>query len=341
MDFPFIEKSLGIKRTRPIRKLIKTNCKGSNPRGRYELRILVADWISDDAIQLLKMSNIDYEFKPEISASELLSVIGSFEALIVRSRTAVTKEVVASGKNLRVIGRAGVGVDNIDVEAAKSRKIQVLNTPNALTDAVAEFTIGLMLCLARKIPSANSSVKDQRWEKSKFIGTELKGKVYGTIGIGKIGQKVAQLAKAFGMQIVANDVIPIPADLISKLEIRVSSQDEVFAISDFVDLHVPLTPETENLANYSKFKLMKKTAFIINTSRGKVVNEKDLLSALNEKLIAGAALDVFEMEPSASFDLFKNENVITTPHIAGQSLEAQSASGTEIVQSVMKALSSP
>jgi len=305
------------------------------------MRILVADKISDDAIQLLKTSHFDYEFKPEISAEELLSSIGNFDALIVRSRTKVSKDVIASGKNLKIIGRAGVGVDNIDVEAAKSRKIPVLNTPNALTNAVAEFTLGLMLSLARKIPAADFSMKDGKWEKSKYHGTELKGKIYGTIGIGKIGQKVAELSKAFGMQIVANDVIPIPPELISRLSIRVSTQEEVFSLSDYVDIHVPLTPETENLANYSKFRLMKKTAFLINTSRGKVVNEKDLLRALNEKVIAGAALDVFEAEPPTSMELIKNENVIATPHIAGQSAEAQSAAGTEIVELVMRALSSP
>ena len=305
------------------------------------MRILIADKISDEAIQLLKTSHFDYEFKPEISAEELLLSIGNFDALIVRSRTKVSKDVIASGKNLKIIGRAGVGVDNIDVEAAKSRKIPVLNTPNALTNAVAEFTLGLMLSLARKIPAADFSTKDGKWEKSKYHGTKLKGKIYGTIGIGKIGQKVAELSKAFGMQIVANDVIPIPPELISRLSIRVSTQEEVFSLSDYVDIHVPLTPETENLANYSKFRLMKKTAFLINTSRGKVVNEKDLLRALNEKVIAGAALDVFEAEPPTSMELIKNENVIATPHIAGQSAEAQSAAGTEIVELVMRALSSP
>jgi D-3-phosphoglycerate dehydrogenase / 2-oxoglutarate reductase len=305
------------------------------------MRILVADRISDDAIQLLKSSQFDYEFKPEISAEDLLIRIPNFDALIVRSRTKVTKDVIASGKNLKIIGRAGVGVDNIDVDAAKIRKIAVLNTPNALTNAVAEFTLGLMLGLARKIPVADFSVKDGKWEKRRFQGSELKGKIYGTIGIGRIGQKVAELSKAFGMQIVANDVIPIPPELISRLSIRVSTQDEVFSLSDFVDIHVPLTPETENLANYSKFSMMKKTAFLLNTSRGKVVNEKDLLRALNEKLISGAALDVFEAEPPTSLELIRNENIIVTPHIAGQSTEAQSAAGSEIVELVTKALGSP
>lgn len=310
-------------------------------REAFTLGILVADKISDEALKLLGSSGVDYEFKPEITPAELISVIGGFEALVVRSRTKVTKEVIAAGEKLRVVGRAGVGVDNIDVEAAKARNIQVLNTPNALTNAVAEFTAGLMLDLARRIPAADSSMKSGKWEKSKFLGSELKGKNYGTIGIGKIGQRVAEICRAFGMNIVANDVIPIPEALVKRLDIRVSTQGEVFSLSDYVDLHVPLTSETENLANYAKFSTMKRTAFLINTSRGKVVNEADLLRALDENLIAGAALDVFGSEPPSSRKLIGHERIIVTPHIAGQTVEAQSASGTEIVEAVLRVLESP
>ena len=305
------------------------------------MRVLIADRISEEALQLFRSARIDYEFKPDITAGDLISEIANYDALIVRSRTKVTREVIESASKLKVIGRAGVGVDNIDVAAAKTRNIPVLNTPNALTNAVAEFTLGLMLSLARKIPAADSSMKKGNWEKGKFVGTELKGKTYGTIGIGKIGQRVADLSYAFGMNIIANDVIPVPEDLVKRLDIRVSSQEEVFAQADFVDLHVPLTPETENLANYAKFRTMKKTAFIINSSRGKVVSEKDLLKVLDEKLIAGAALDVFEYEPPMSLELINRENVVATPHIAGQTVEAQNAAGAEVVQMVIKALLSP
>ncbi len=324
-----------------IKELVAQPMEGIAVPGEKALRILVADRITENALQQLKSSDYDYEFQPEITAKELISSIGGFDALIVRGRTKVTKEVISAGGRLKVIGRAGVGVDNIDMEAAKARNIPVLNTPNALTNAVAEFTLGLMIDIARKIPGADASMKGQKWEKEKFSGSELKGKTYGTIGIGKIGQRVAELSRAFGMRIVANDVIPIPEELIKKLEIRVSTQEEVFSLSDFVDIHVPLTPETANLANYSKFKLMKKTAYLINTSRGKVVNEKELIRALDEQVIAGAALDVFEMEPPISFDLARYDNVVATPHIAGQTTEAQNAAGMEVVQLVMKALGSP
>ncbi|MFI5421579.1 MAG: hydroxyacid dehydrogenase, partial [Nitrososphaerales archaeon] len=250
-------------------------------------------------------------------------------------------EMIQRGSTLKVIGRAGVGIDNIDEREAAVRHIVVLNTPNALTNAVAEFTIGLMLSMARNIPSAAQSMKSGQWEKSKFRGSELRGKTYGTIGVGRIGKRVAEIAHFMGMKILANDVIPIPVEVVRNLEIKVATQTEVFAESDFIDLHVPLTPETENLVNYATINLMKRTASLINTSRGKVVNEADLLRALDEKLIAGAALDVFETEPPTLRQLILHENLIATPHIAGQTEEAQDAAGTEIVELVLKTLGSP
>lgn len=302
------------------------------------MKILVSDPISEDGLAILKQSNVEYQYSPEIGAPELLAVIAPYDALIVRSRTKVTKDVLAKATNLKVIGRAGVGVDNIDSDAAKAKGVNVLNTPDALTNAVAEFTIGLMIDLSRKIIRADSSMKSGKWEKSKIHGTELKGGTYGTIGIGRIGQRVAEIAHVFGMKIMANDVIPIPEQLVSRLGIQVSTQDEVFRNADFVDLHVPLTPETLNLVNYQKMKSMKPDAFLINTSRGKVVNEADLLRALDEKVIAGAALDVFEIEPPTQMELLKHENLIATPHIAGQTAEAQAKAGTQIVEQVLKAL---
>lgn len=302
------------------------------------MKILVSDPISDDAISLLRKSSIEFQYSPEITPQELLVAIGAYDALIVRSRTKVTKEVIAKAQSLKVIGRAGVGVDNIDSEAANAAGIKVLNTPDALTNAVAEFTIGLMIDLARRIPAADSSMKQGRWEKSKIHGVELKGRTYGTIGIGRIGQRVAELANAFGMSIMANDVIPIPDQLIKRLGIKVSTQEEIFKTADYVDLHVPLTTETRNLANYSKLKLMKPNAFLINTSRGGVVSETDLLRALDDKIIAGAALDVFEIEPPDKQMLLKHTNLIATPHIAGQTAESQAKAGTQIVELVLKAL---
>ncbi len=305
------------------------------------MRVLVSDPISEDGIEILRSSGIPFDYSPDISAQNLLNVIQDYDALIVRSRTKVTKELLHKGTSLKVIGRAGVGVDNVDGKEAASRGIAVLNTPNALTNAVGEFTIGLMLSLARKIPAADRSMKSGMWEKTKFKGSELRGKTYGTIGMGRIGKSVAEVAHFMGMKILANDVIPIPADLVRTLEIKVATQAEIFTDSDFIDLHVPLTPETENLVNYAKMKLMKRTAFLINTSRGKVVNENDLLRALNEKLIAGAALDVYENEPPALKELIACGDLVATPHIAGQTEEAQASAGKEIVELVLKHLGSP
>lgn len=303
-----------------------------------KLKILVSDPISEEALEMLKRSGINYSYSPEIGADQLLSEIGSYEALIVRSRTKVTKEVITKATKLKVIGRAGVGVDNIDIESAKSAKIKVLNTPDALTNAVAEFTIGLMISLARKMNIADSTMKDGKWNKSKFHGIELKGRTYGTIGIGRIGQRVAELASAFGMKIMANDVIPIPEALVKRLNIQVSTREEIFSNADFVDLHVPLTDETRYMVNYESLKKMKKSAYLINTARGKVVNEADLVRALNEKMISGAALDVFEIEPPTQAELLRNENIILTPHIAGQTQESQFQAGTQIVQQVLNEL---
>ena len=303
------------------------------------MKILVCDPISDDAVKLLRQSrDVVSDYRPDITAAQLLEVVKDYEGLILRSRTKITREVIFGASRLKVIGRAGVGIDNIDASAASERNVKILNTPDALTNAVAEFTVGLMLDLARQIPRADASIRKGEWSKSAFNGIELRGRTYGTIGIGRIGQKVAEIAYAFGMKIMANDIIPIPKILIENLDVVISTQDQVFEQADFVDLHVPLTPETEHLVNYEKLRRMKKTSFLINTSRGKVVDEKGLLRALNEGLISGAALDVFEIEPLARSDLLENEKVVITPHIAGQTEEAQLKAGIQVVEEVLKYL---
>jgi len=303
------------------------------------VKILVCDPISDDAVKLLRQSrDVVSDYRPDITAAQLLEVVKDYEGLILRSRTKITREVIFGASRLKVIGRAGVGIDNIDASAASERNVKILNTPDALTNAVAEFTVGLMLDLARQIPRADASIRKGEWSKSAFNGIELRGRTYGTIGIGRIGQKVAEIAYAFGMKIMANDIIPIPKILIENLDVVISTQDQVFEQADFVDLHVPLTPETEHLVNYEKLRRMKKTSFLINTSRGKVVDEKGLLRALNEGLISGAALDVFEIEPLARSDLLENEKVVITPHIAGQTEEAQLKAGIQVVEEVLKYL---
>jgi D-3-phosphoglycerate dehydrogenase len=312
---------------------------GQGPERRQ--RILVCDPIAQEAIGVLERRSeegVEFEYKPDLTPEELLRIVPSFDAIIVRSRTKVTREVIERATSLRVIGRAGVGLDNVDANAAKEKHVVVLNTPDALTNAVAEFTLALMLDLARSIPRADASMKRGEWAKSSLHGTELKGKTYGTVGIGRIGRKVSELAYALGMTIIANDIIPIPREMVEKLGIRVLTQQEIFSQADFVDLHVPLTEETERMVNYQKLKSMKKTAYLINTSRGKVICEQDLVRALEEGLIAGAALDVFEVEPPARTELLRSGRVILTPHIAGQTEEAQAKAGTQAVEAVLNSL---
>jgi D-3-phosphoglycerate dehydrogenase len=298
----------------------------------------LCDSLADIALDLLNRSGIEYTYSPEIGPQELTRKISGYEGLIIRSRTNVTKDIIENAPKLQVIGRAGVGLDNIDVEFAKQRGIKVVNTPYALTNAVAEFTIALMLSLARNIPVADSSIRQGRWIKNQLMGTELRGKIYGTVGIGRIGARVAELAYGLGMQIIANDIIPIPQPLIEKLRVKVSTQEEIFSSADYVDLHVPLTPETTYLVNYTKLSQMKKSAFLINTSRGKVVNERDLIQALEEGKMAGAALDVFETEPLSQSALQRSEKVILTPHIAGQTEESQNEAGRLVVELVLQNL---
>ncbi len=303
------------------------------------MKILVCDQISQDGIDLLRSSKAEFEYVPEISHDELAVKISDFEAIIVRSRTRVTKDVLLRANRLRIVARAGVGVDNIDVEFAKERGIEVVNTPDALTNAVAEFTIGLMIDLSRSITNAATTLRNMEWKKAQFVGSELQGKVYGAIGVGRIGRRVIELAHAFGMKIIAHDIVEIPKEFTSSYEVEMTNQDEVFRRADFLDLHVPLTNETRHLVNREKIEMMKQSAFLVNTSRGQVIDEQAVLVALEKERIAGAALDVFETEPPTRESLLQNKRVIPTPHIAGQTLEAQSKAAISAVRQVLDFLS--
>jgi D-3-phosphoglycerate dehydrogenase len=303
------------------------------------MKILVCDQISQDGIDLLRSSKAEFEYAPEISHDELATKISDFEAIIVRSRTRVTKDLLLRANRLRIVARAGVGVDNIDVEFAKERGIEVVNTPDALTNAVAEFTIGLMIDLSRSITNAATRLRNMEWKKAQFVGSELQGKVYGAIGVGRIGRRVIELAHAFGMKIIAHDIVEIPKEFTSSYEVEMTNQDEVFRRADFLDLHVPLTNETRHLVNREKIEMMKQSAFLVNTSRGQVIDEQALLVVLEKERIAGAALDVFETEPPTRESLLQNKRVIPTPHIAGQTLEAQSKAAISAVRQVLDFLS--
>lgn len=302
------------------------------------MKILATDPIAAEGLDLLSKQGYEVDYKPDISPDELLKIIGQYDALIVRSRTKVTREVIEAGENLKVIARAGVGVDNIDVAAATERRIPVVNAPASLTTSVAELTLGHMLSLARQIPRANAGMKAGKWEKKAFMGTELKGKTLGLVGIGRIGAEVCRLCQAFGMDVIAYDPY-LTAEAISKMGAEKVDLDDVLKRADYVSIHVPKTPETEGMIGIEALRLMKPTAYLVNCSRGGLVDEDALVRALKEGMIAGAALDVFKDEPPTGSPLLELENVVLTPHIGGSTEEGQSRASPDAAEGVIAVLS--
>ena len=302
------------------------------------MKVLVCDPIHEDGIRILKDAGFDVDINPNISYEELKGKVRNYDVLVVRSRTKVTREIIEAGEKLKVVGRAGAGIDNIDVEAAKEKGVKVLNTPEAPAIAVAELTIGLLLSLARQIPRADSSMKEGRWAKKEFKGWQLNGKTFGIIGLGHIGEKVARLAKAFGMKILITKRTPPSPEILRELEAEFVPLDELLKRSDIVSLHVPLTSQTYHMIGEREIQLMKDGAFIINTSRGAVVDEKALFKALKSGKLGGAALDVYEVEPPEDYSLMKLPNVVCTPHIGAQTVEAQRAAATLLAQKIVDEL---
>ena len=302
------------------------------------MKVLVCDPIDEEGVKMLKEKGFVVDYKPNITAQELKNVVANYDALLVRSRTKVTKEIIEAGKNLKAIGRAGVGLDNIDLEAANAKGIKVVNAPESLTQSVVELVIGFMVALSRYMCKADKTMKEGKWLKTEFLGHELKGKTLGIVGFGRIGKGVAKVAQALGMKILVYDVISVDQKTLMEYDAKQVSLEEVLKESDYVTIHVPGGPQTYHLIDLSKLKLMKPTAFIINTSRGNVIKEEDLVYALKNKLIAGAALDVFEVEPPVNKELLSLENVILTPHIGGETAEAQRLAATLTVSRLIEAL---
>ncbi len=287
--------------------------------------ILVAENINAPALEELK-AGFTVLVDPNLwkSTEKLLAQVENCRALMVRNQTRVSAEVLAAAKHLEVIGRAGTGLDNIDVPAASAAGVVVVNTPDQNSMSAAELTLAMMLALARKLPAADRNVRGGGWDRQSFIGTELYGKTMGIVGLGRIGVLVALRARAMGMQIIAHDAYISPDSVaVTETHARLMELDDLLGESDFVSCHVPLTAQTAHLFNYDRFKKMKPTAFFLNLARGEVVAEQDLIRALEEKRIAGAALDVREQEPPAAGKLSELENVILTPHIAAFTREAQ------------------
>ena len=287
------------------------------------MKILVADDVSESGLQPLRDAGFIVERKIGLSPELLCDELADSEGLIVRSETKVTGELLDAARNLRVIGRAGVGIDNIDVPAATARGVVVMNAPDGNTITTAEHTIALLVALARRVPQANSSLKSGKWERKNFIGTELQGKTLGIVGLGRIGRVVASRARALGMKIVAYDPFIAPEQT-RDLEIESASFDEVLRCADFLTVHTPLTPDTRGLINADALAKMKSGARLINCARGGLIDEQALFHAIYSGKIAGAALDVFEQEPPPrDHPLLKLEEVIVTPHLGASTTEAQ------------------
>jgi len=287
------------------------------------VKILVSDNLAEEGIELLKGSpDIKVDVKPKLELQELISRIGEYDALVVRSATKITREVIDAAKNLKVIGRAGVGVDNIDVEAASKRGILVMNTPGGNTISAAEHTMSMLLALSRCIPQANISLKNRQWEKKKFLGTEIFKKSLGIIGLGRIGAEVARRAQSFGMEIMAYDPY-ISKSHAREIGVKVVSFEELIKQADYITVHVPLTAETRHIINRDTINKMKKGVKIINCARGGIIDEAALAEAVKSGKVGGAALDVFENEPPFDSPVLGVENIIVTPHLGASTEEAQ------------------
>jgi D-3-phosphoglycerate dehydrogenase len=305
-----------------------------------EVKVLVCDPIDDVGVKMLKEAGYNVDLKTEITATDLIKAAGTYDALVVRSRTKVTKEVLQAGKpKLKIVARSGVGLDNVDTEAAKSLGIQVVNSAEAPSNAVAELVLGYMLSLSRNIAKGDASMKRGEWEKNKLTGFELNGKTIGIVGFGRIGFLVGKKTKALGMRVLCYDVmIDKMMNFVQEAGAESVPLDKLLAESDFVTVHVPLLPQTRYMFNAAVIAKMKKGTYIINAARGGIIEEKALVSALKSGQLAGAALDVYEEEPTKNVELVKMENVVCTPHIGSESKEAQLGNSTIVAEKLIKAL---
>ncbi|HJU60063.1 MAG TPA: D-2-hydroxyacid dehydrogenase [Nitrososphaeraceae archaeon] len=300
--------------------------------------ILICDPISSVGITILKKAGLNVVEKPSITNSELISEVENYDIIVVRSRTKITHEIISKAKNTKIIARVGVGLDNIDIESARESHIEVINSPESAINAVAELVIGLMLSMARSLSLADREMKKGNWIKKELNGIELNGKYLGIVGVGNIGRNLARIAKALRMNIIGYDIYPIKRDFINEVGMITTDFNTLIASSDFISCHVPATSETNHMFNESAFSKMKPTAFIINSSRGEIVDENSLYDALITKKIAGAALDVFEKEPPTNRKLIELSNVICTPHIGSQTKESQDLASNVIAEKIIQKL---
>ncbi len=297
------------------------------------MKILISDKMSNKVEDVLKSKQINFDIKTGMSPEELKEVIDQYDGILIRSATKLTSDILADCKNLKVIGRAGVGVDNVDLDQATKNKILVMNTPLGNLEATAELSVGLMFSLMRNIHLANDSTHQGKWEKPKFIGTELKGKTLGIVGYGNIGQRVAEICSTIGMNIITNSKSASDEDL-ARFKAKKVSTEQLIKEADIVSIHTKLSDETKYMFNKETLSTMKPTSVIINCARGGLINEADLKDALNNEVIAGAAIDVYENEPATDNVMFGAKNLLLTPHLGASSKEAQSNVAIDVANQV-------
>jgi len=304
----------------------------------FDDSVLICDKVDPVLNKILSENGLQITYEPEITPEQIQEKIDKFNIVIVRSRTKITKEIIEKAKNCKIIARVGVGLDNIDLDAAKVKNIRVINAVEGAMTAVAEQVLGLMLSLARNIARADREIRNGNWLKKELMGTELKGKYLGIVGLGNIGKRLGRLAKGLNMNIIGYDVIPIDEEFAKEVGLMKTDLDTLLQSSDYVSLHVPLLDSTYHMIDAQKLAIMKSTAKIINTSRGGVIDEKALYDAIKNGNLGGAALDVFEKEPATDSPLTTLPNVILTPHIGAQTKEAQSLAANVIAEKIIQIL---
>ena len=300
--------------------------------------VLICDQVNPTLNEILEKNGLQVTYEPEITPEQIAEKIGMYEVVVVRSRTKITRELIQRAEKCKIIARVGVGLDNIDQDAAKEKNIRVINAVEGAMNAVAELVVGLMLSLAREIPRADREVRNGNWIKKELMGTELRGKYLGIVGLGNIGKRLGRLAKSFNMNIIGFDVMPIDEEFSKEVGLMKADLGTLLASSDYVSLHVPLLDSTKHMINAEKIATMKSTARIINTSRGGVIDEDALYDALKNGNLGGAALDVFEIEPATSNNLRALPNFISTPHMGAQTKEAQSLAANVIAEKIIQIL---
>ncbi|MFA4966754.1 MAG: phosphoglycerate dehydrogenase [Candidatus Margulisiibacteriota bacterium] len=301
------------------------------------MKVLASDKLAEVGLKMLRDAGFEADMKTGLSEDELVKIIPEYDALIVRSETKVTPKIIEAGKNLKIIGRAGVGVDNVDLPTASKNGVIVVNSPEGNTVAAAEHTWAMLLSMARMIPQAHSKLKSGVWDKKSFKGVEVLNKTIGVVGLGKIGRRVASYAIGMGMNVLGYDPF-VTEEYAKGLGVKLADIDTIFKNADFITFHVPKTKETLNLVNAESIKKMKKGVRLVNVARGGIINEQDLAEALKSGQVAGAALDVFEKEPTESSPLFGLDNIVVTPHLGASTIEAQINVAVDVVEQIIEVL---